>query len=128
MDRAHLINDAFALAESGHVDYSVPLSMTRYLRLEADYVPWRTAYKALTRVESRIRDTEAYPSFRKARIDKIFWFPTIVRLNVNIALTIQYILALVAEPYNNFGWNDDGGHLMRLARVSVLNLACRWIK
>ena len=86
MDRAHLLNDAFALAESGHVDYSVPLSMTRYLRLEADYVPWRTAYKALTRVESRIRDTEAYPSFRKARIDKIFWFPTIVRLNVNIAL------------------------------------------
>jgi len=101
MDRAHLLNDAFALAESGHVDYSVPLSMTRYLRLEADYVPWRTAYKALTRVESRIRDTEAYPSFRK------------------------YILALVAEPYNNFGWNDDGGHLKRLARVSVLNLACR---
>ena len=72
MDRAHLLNDAFSLAESGHVDYSVPLSMTRYLRLESDLVPWRTAYRALTRVESRIRDTEVYPSFRKARLNKIW--------------------------------------------------------
>ena len=46
-DRAHLLNDAFALAESGHVDYSVPLSMTRYLRREADFVPWRAAYREL---------------------------------------------------------------------------------
>ena len=68
MDRAHLINDAFSLAESGHVDYSVPLTMTRYLSLESDLVPWRAAYRALTRVESRIRDTEVYPLFRKVRV------------------------------------------------------------
>ena len=28
-DRASLLNDAFSLAESGHLDYSVPLDMTR---------------------------------------------------------------------------------------------------
>merc|ERR1712038_1396963 len=77
------------------------LSMTRYLRREADFVPWRAAYRALTAVEKRLRDTEVYPLFRK------------------------YILALVAEPYNNFGWKDEGGHLQRRARISVLSLACR---
>ena len=47
---------------------------------------------------------------------------------MNTILALQYILALVAEPYNSFGWNDDGGHLRRMARISVLNLACRWVK
>jgi len=43
-DRAHLINDAFSLAESGHVPYSVPLSMTKYLKKEKSLIPWESAY------------------------------------------------------------------------------------
>jgi hypothetical protein len=41
-DRGSLINDAFSLAESGHLDYSIPLSMTRYLKKEKDLVPWKS--------------------------------------------------------------------------------------
>jgi glutamyl aminopeptidase len=67
MDRSSLLNDAFSLAESGHVDYSVPLSMTRYLRKESDLVPWQTVYSKLVNMEGKLKDTEAYPMFRKVR-------------------------------------------------------------
>jgi hypothetical protein len=30
-DRASLLNDAFSLAEAGHISYAIPLSMTEYL-------------------------------------------------------------------------------------------------
>ena len=38
MDRASLLNDAFALAESGRLPYSTPLDMTRYLAKEEHLV------------------------------------------------------------------------------------------
>jgi hypothetical protein len=31
VDRASLLNDAFSLAEAGHISYTIPLSMTEYL-------------------------------------------------------------------------------------------------
>ena len=43
-DRAHLLNDAFSLAESGHVPYSIPLAMTKYLKKEQSLIPWESAY------------------------------------------------------------------------------------
>ncbi len=67
MDRASLLHDAFSLAESGHVDYSIPLSMTRYLKAEKDLVPWRTVYNKLTSIEKLLKNTEVYPLFREAR-------------------------------------------------------------
>merc|ERR1719244_2251525 len=47
MDRASLLNDAFSLAESGQLSYSVPLDMTRYLEQETHLVPWDTVYDQL---------------------------------------------------------------------------------
>ena len=41
-DRAHLLNDAFSLAEAGLVSYRVPLDMTAYLAQETHLVPWDT--------------------------------------------------------------------------------------
>lgn len=64
-DRASLINDAFALAESGHLQYSIPMAMIQYLKNEKEYVPWQSAKKALINMEEMLINTEAYPLYRK---------------------------------------------------------------
>ncbi len=64
-DRASLINDAFSLSESGHLDYHVPLSMVQYLRRETGLVPWQAAATKLAQMESLLRSTDAYPMYRK---------------------------------------------------------------
>lgn len=99
-DRASLLNDAFSLAESGHLEYSIPLAMTRYLRKEQSLIPWKTAYDKLFSMSSLLQDTDTYPLFRK------------------------YMLGLVDQHYNRLGWKDDGDHTERLNRLDILSLAC----
>lgn len=66
-DRSNLINDAFSLAESGHIPYSVPLSMTLYLKKEKDYVPWATAVEKFKFIEDILKQTSEYSKFRKVK-------------------------------------------------------------
>ena len=67
-DRAHLINDAFSLAESGHVPYSIPLAMTKYLKKENSLIPWESAYDKIVTMGQLLLDTPTYPLFRKVRL------------------------------------------------------------
>ena len=78
-DRASLINDAFALAESGALPYSIPMAMIQYLRKEKHFVAWETAMRALGQMESLLMNTEAYPLYR------------------------NYMLSLVEDHYNTLG-------------------------
>ena len=64
-DRGSLINDAFSLAESGHLDYSIPLSMTRYLKKEKDLVPWRSAVDKIQYIEKMLVNSNFYSTLRK---------------------------------------------------------------
>lgn len=43
INRAQLINDAFALAKAGYLDYSVPLHLTEYLTNENNAMPFHSA-------------------------------------------------------------------------------------
>lgn len=43
LNRAQLIDDAFNLARSGRLDYSVPLHLSKYLKNENDTTPWYSA-------------------------------------------------------------------------------------
>lgn len=43
LNRAQLIDDAFNLARSGQLDYSVPLNLSKYLKNENDITPWYSA-------------------------------------------------------------------------------------
>ena len=67
-DRASLINDAFSLAESGHLGYSIPLSMTRYLKKEKDLVPWRSAVDKIDYIEKMLVNSNQYSTLRKVTI------------------------------------------------------------
>jgi glutamyl aminopeptidase len=102
MDRASLLNDAFSLAESGHIGYSVPLSMTRYLEQEQHLVPWDTVYDQLVGLGQLLQLTPAFPLFR------------------------AYVVELVGPHYDRLGWRDQGSHVERMNRYNILGLACKY--
>ena len=102
MDRASLINDAFSLAESGHISYAVPLDMTKYLAREQHLVPWDTVFSKLVTMSTLLRRSSAtYPLLR------------------------DYLVRLVGPHYDRLGWVDEGGHGEKMNRHNILDLACR---
>lgn len=64
LDRAHLLNDVFSLAEGGLVDYSVALEMTKYLKREKSFVPWDVAASKLKGIRSDLYYTQYQKEFR----------------------------------------------------------------
>ncbi|KAJ2949884.1 hypothetical protein O0L34_g11205 [Tuta absoluta] len=59
-DRAHLINEVFALAQSRRVSYELALNLTTYLTVEEDYVPWEAAAAAFGYLSDMLMGTMAY--------------------------------------------------------------------
>lgn len=54
LNRAQLIDDAFALARAGYLDYSVPLNLSKYLEKENDTVPWYSAINSFSYLIERM--------------------------------------------------------------------------
>jgi len=100
-DRASLLNDAFTLAESGHISYQIPILMSKYLRNETHMVPLRTAFSKLTTIGKYLQNTKAQVLFKK------------------------YIEEILEKLYSRLGWADEGSHVQKLTRNSVLQMACR---
>jgi aminopeptidase N len=53
-NRAQLMDDAMNLARADILDYSVAMDLTKYLKHEADYVPWKTAISNLFYIDSML--------------------------------------------------------------------------
>ncbi|XP_014694544.1 glutamyl aminopeptidase [Equus asinus] len=101
-DRASFIDDAFALARAQLLDYKVALNLTRYLKMEQDYLPWQRVISAITYIISMFEDdNEVYP------------------------LIEDYFQGQVKPLADSLGWTDTGDHVTKLLRASVLGLACR---
>ncbi|XP_068632902.1 aminopeptidase A-like isoform X2 [Battus philenor] len=64
-DRAHLLNDAFALAEARIVPYELALNLTTYLSKERDFVPWDTAATIFTQLTDRLLNSAASVDLQK---------------------------------------------------------------
>ncbi|NXU80196.1 AMPE aminopeptidase, partial [Oreotrochilus melanogaster] len=100
-DRAGILDDAFSLARAGLMSYSVLLNLTKYLRNEADYLPWDRVISSVSYLADMLEDdTNLYPRFQ------------------------EYFLYLVKPIVDKLQWNDTGSHLERLLRASVLDFAC----
>ncbi|XP_039920765.1 glutamyl aminopeptidase isoform X2 [Hirundo rustica] len=100
-DRTGILDDAFSLARSGLVNYSVTLELTKYLRSETEYLPWNRAISAVTYLANMLEDdNDIYPLFQK------------------------YFRDLVKPIVDRLHWEDSGDHLQRLLRASVLDFAC----
>lgn len=121
-DRAHLLNDAFALADAGQLSYTVPLEMSAYLAQEQDFVPWYVAATKLEALKKSLMFSDSYVPY------------------------LSYARTLLTNAYSTVGWTVDAdNHLKKWAwaekykyvsliliyfhnssrlRVSVLSLAC----
>lgn len=121
-DRAHLLNDAFALADASQLSYTVPLEMSAYLAQEQDFVPWYVAATKLEALKKSLMFSDSYVPY------------------------LSYARTLLTNAYSTVGWTVDAdNHLKKWAwaekykyvsliliyfhnssrlRVSVLSLAC----
>uniref|UniRef100_A0A1B0DCY6 Aminopeptidase n=1 Tax=Phlebotomus papatasi TaxID=29031 RepID=A0A1B0DCY6_PHLPP len=101
-NRAQLIDDALNLARGGYLDYVIALDVTRYLRHETDYVPWKSALGGLTFIDSMLQKTGQYDTFRR------------------------YCISLLEKVYNEVGFEDVPGSSMLTVykRVDILQFAC----
>lgn len=63
LDRTHLLNDVFSLAQSGDVSYETALTMTAFLRQDSSFVPWEAAIDKLKNVKNLLYNTEYYKPF-----------------------------------------------------------------
>ncbi|XP_010951987.2 glutamyl aminopeptidase [Camelus bactrianus] len=101
-DRAGLIDDAFALARAQLLNYKEALNLTKYLKMEEDFLPWERVISAVTYIISMFEDDrEIYPMIEK------------------------YFRDQVKPTADSLGWDDTGDHITKLLRASVLGLACK---
>ncbi|CAI6344932.1 unnamed protein product [Macrosiphum euphorbiae] len=65
LSRAQLIDDAFNLARSGQLDYSVALHLSKYLKYENNTTPWYSAMNVFSYLLERMpRSGEGYEDFK----------------------------------------------------------------
>jgi glutamyl aminopeptidase len=83
LDRAHLLNDVFSLAEGLQVPYDTALTMTKYLKAEKSFVPWDVASSKLKGIRNLLYYTEYYPKFK------------------------DYVIELVDGAYKSVKWTVD---------------------
>lgn len=62
-DRAHLLNDAFTLAQSTQLNYDIALDLTKYLEKETKNVPWNVAANQLAKIRNLMASTENLSKF-----------------------------------------------------------------
>ncbi|XP_039751351.1 glutamyl aminopeptidase isoform X2 [Pararge aegeria] len=99
-DRAHLLNDIFALAESEIVPYAVALDLSTYLNVESDFVPWEAATSVFSTLSERLTNTPAHGYLEK------------------------YVQSLVEPLYKKQSWEKTSMSVINgLLRARVLSLS-----
>uniref|UniRef100_A0A8R1EMB7 Aminopeptidase n=1 Tax=Caenorhabditis japonica TaxID=281687 RepID=A0A8R1EMB7_CAEJA len=63
--RVRLIDDSFAGANAGLLNYSIPLELLMYLRNEQDYIPWSGALKRIRELDDKYGTVREKDSFHK---------------------------------------------------------------
>lgn len=72
LDRASIIDDAFALARAGKLDYKIALGTTKYLNeTEKSYVVWNVALSNLNYMKKILSNRPSYSLFKKYMLRKI---------------------------------------------------------
>jgi glutamyl aminopeptidase len=102
-DKAHLLEESFSIAESGELTYKIPLSLTKYLVDETNYVPWSVASSKLTQIANYMETSQYHSEFK------------------------TYIINLLKPAYDELTWDDTDANeedMKKLARVAILSLAC----
>ena len=64
INRAQLIDDSLNIARVNGLPYATALSLIRYLDMEVEYIPWKSALNALEYVDLMLSRTEGYHNFK----------------------------------------------------------------
>ena len=64
LNRAQIMDDAFNIARTGQLVYGVPFELSRYLRLEKEFTPWKSSLAALRYLDAMLYETPAKKNFR----------------------------------------------------------------
>ena len=96
-DRSNLLDDAISFMKVSQLSADLAMNLTAYLEAgERNYVPWETALNHFAYLDAVMN---GHPLFRK------------------------YLLKLIQPTLNSLGWNDEGSHLTRKLRTSLLKAA-----
>lgn len=63
-DRTHLLEESFRLAESGHLNYSVPLKLVQSLKEETHYLPWSVASTMIEQIRQYLSASRYLANFQ----------------------------------------------------------------
>jgi aminopeptidase N len=66
-----MIDDAFALARAGLLDYDIALDLSLYMVNEEDYIPWQTLVDNWKYIEHRLENLPIYTNFRNVQLKLI---------------------------------------------------------
>lgn len=64
IDRAGLLDDAFALSYAGQLDTMVAMNLSIYLVYERDYIPWEVAISWFYRFDGLLSLTPFYGNYK----------------------------------------------------------------
>lgn len=71
LNRAQLVDDAFNLARSGRLSYSVLFDLAEYIRQETDYAPLYSLFTGLTYLNRYLIGTDIYDEFKNFIVDHL---------------------------------------------------------
>ncbi|XP_076049754.1 glutamyl aminopeptidase-like [Oratosquilla oratoria] len=99
-DRAGVLDDAFNLAAAELIPYDRVFSLISYMDKEDNYVAWKPVASHLKNMGFLLKMTKAYPDYRR------------------------YVVQLVEGHVARLGSSDNGTHLERSLRPTLLSVAC----
>ncbi|XP_053976697.1 aminopeptidase N-like [Hylaeus volcanicus] len=103
VNRAQLIDDALALARERRLNYTIALTVTKFLAKEKDYIPWTTAFRHLNFFESVLYSSDKYSKFETY---------------------VRNIMEVVTNSLNYTTLASDS-HVTKLHRTNVMKWACK---
>ena len=125
LNRAYLIDDAFAIAASNNnnnnnrtqtVDYITAFELIEYLTDEEDYIPWFTALKALNYIGRMFHHTPSYRFYQLFVLSLLK--PAISRIGTDIQPgdqpTKKLLRVVLAENGCKFGYEPCTSRARRL--------------
>ncbi|XP_026673538.1 aminopeptidase N-like [Ceratina calcarata] len=102
LNRAQIVDDAFSLAHTGNLNYTVALNVTLYLTQETDFMPWQPAFKHLGYLRNLLRTSDKYYTFTR------------------------YVAYLLRALTNDVGYEPKANDtdLVKMLRVEAMRWAC----
>lgn len=103
LNRAQIIDDALNLAADGYLHYQVTFEILSYLSRETDYIPWQAAARNLDKLDSIMKDSMIYESFK------------------------TFVRQLVKRMYTKYGFDEKPGDTVvdKYARELAIDWTCR---